>query len=335
MCAGLFPLMHLGRPWFFYWLLPYPNTMRLWPQFRSALVWDVFAVSTYFLVSLLFWYLGMIPDLATLRDRSTTKRWQVIYGVLALGWRNSARHWQRYESTYLLLGGLATPLVVSVHSVVSSDFAISNVPGWHETVFPPYFVAGAIFSGFAMVLLLCIPIRHIYRLTDFITVDHLEVMAKIVLATSFLTSYGYLSEQTLSWYGHEKAEHYVYLNRLIGFNQYAWLAWCVFFCNTIAPQVFWIPRLRRNQAVLAAVSLFVLLGMWLERYVIITTSLHRDYLPSSWGMFQPTIYDYLTFFGSIGLFLSAFLLFARLLPMLSMSELRGLLPDAHGHEGGR
>ena len=335
LCAGLFPLLHLGRPWFFYWLLPYPNTMRLWPQFRSALVWDVFAVSTYFLVSLMFWYLGMIPDLATLRDRSTTRRGQVLYGMLAMGWRNSAKHWHRYESAYLLLAGLATPLVVSVHSVVSSDFAVSNVPGWHETVFPPYFVAGAIFSGFAMVLLLCIPIRHIYRLKDFITLDHLEVMAKIVLVTSFLTSYGYLSEQTLSWYGHEKAEHYVYLNRLLAFDQYAVLAWCVFFCNTIAPQLFWIPRLRRNQTVLVVVSLLVLLGMWLERFVIIVTSLHRDYLPSSWGMFQPTIFDYLTFFGSIGLFLSAFLLFARLLPMLSMSELRGLLPGAHGPEEGR
>ncbi len=335
MCAGLFPLLHLGRPWFFYWLLPYPNTMRLWPQFRSALVWDVFAVSTYFTVSLMFWYMGMIPDLATLRDRAPTRRQQVAYGLLALGWRNSARHWHRYETTYLLLGGLATPLVVSVHSVVSSDFAMSNVPGWHETVFPPYFVAGAIFSGFAMVLLLCIPIRHIYQLQNFITIAHLEVMAKILLATSLLTSYGYLSEQTLSWYGHEKVEHYVYWNRLIGFDQYAPITWCIVFCNTLAPQILWVPRLRRNQAVLVVVSLLVLLGMWLERYMIITTSLHRDYLPSSWGMFQPTIYDFLTFFGSMGLFFVTFLLFARLLPMLSMAELRGLLPGAHGHEGGR
>jgi molybdopterin-containing oxidoreductase family membrane subunit len=335
MCAGLFPLLHLGRPWFFYWLLPYPNTMRLWPQFRSALVWDVFAVSTYFTVSLMFWYMGMIPDLATLRDRAPTRRQQIAYGLLALGWRNSARHWHRYESAYLLLGGLATPLVVSVHSVVSSDFAMSQVPGWHETVFPPYFVAGAIFSGFAMVLLLCIPIRHIYGLTNFITIAHLEVMAKIVLATSLLTSYGYLSEQTLSWYGHEKVEHYVYWNRLTGFGQYAGITWCIVFCNTLAPQILWVPRLRRSQTMLVIVSLLVLLGMWLERYMIITTSLHRDYLPSSWGMFQPTIYDLLTFFGSMGLFFVTFLLFTRLLPMLSMSELRGLLPGAHGHEGGR
>ena len=335
MCAGTFPLLHLGRPWFFYWLLPYPNTMRLWPQFRSALVWDVFAVSTYFTVSLIFWYMGMIPDLATLRDRATTRRAQVIYGILALGWRNSARHWHRYESAYLLLAGLATPLVVSVHSVVSSDFAVSVMPGWHETVFPPYFVAGAIFSGFAMVLLLCIPIRHIYGLKDFITVDHLEVMAKLVLATSLLTSYGYLSEQSLSWYGHETAERYVYWNRLSGFGQYATLAWCVFCCNTVVPQLFWIPALRRNQFTLFVVSLAILFGMWLERYVIITTTLHRDYLPSSWGLFRPTIFDYLTIFGSIGVFLAAFLLFARLLPMISMSEMRGLLPGSHGHEEGR
>lgn len=335
MCAGLFPLLHLGRPWYFYWLLPYPNTMRLWPQFRSALVWDVFAVSTYFTVSLIFWYMGMIPDLATLRDRAKTRRQQIAYGLLALGWRNSARHWHRYESAYLLLGGLATPLVVSVHSVVSSDFAMSNVPGWHETVFPPYFVAGAIFSGFAMVLLLCIPIRYIYQLKNYITIAHLEVMAKILLATSLLTSYGYLSEQTLSWFGHEKTEHYVYLNRLIGWGQYASITWCIVFCNTVAPQILWIPRLRRNQGVLVIVSTLVLIGMWLERYMIITTSLHRDYLPSSWGMFQPTIYDYLTFFGSMGLFLITFLLFARLLPMLSMAELRALLPGSHGHEEGR
>jgi molybdopterin-containing oxidoreductase family membrane subunit len=333
MCAGLFPLMHLGRPWFFYWLLPYPNTMQLWPQFRSALVWDVFAVSTYFSVSLLFWYMGMVPDLATLRDRSTTRRGQICYGFLALGWRNSARHWHRYEAAYLLLAALATPLVVSVHSVVSSDFAMSLAPGWHETVFPPYFVAGAIFSGFAMVLVLCIPLRHIYRLQDLITLDHLAVMAKIILVTSLLTSYGYLSEQFLSWYGQESMERAVYTNRLVG--EYAWLAWTVFTCNTIIPQLFWIPATRRSEICLLFVSLAVLLGMWLERYVIIITTLHHDYLPSAWGMFKPTIFDYLTFFGSIGLFLSAFLLFARLLPMISMAEMKTLLPGSHAHEEGR
>jgi Ni/Fe-hydrogenase subunit HybB-like protein len=335
MCAGMFPLLHLGRPWFFYWLMPYPNTMRLWPQFRSALVWDVFAVSTYFTVSLIFWYIGMIPDLATMRDRATKPLTRVIYGLLAMGWRNSARHWHRYESAYLLLGGLATPLVISVHSVVSSDFAISLEPGWHETVFPPYFVAGAIFSGFAMVLLLCIPLRHVYRLQDFITIDHLDVMAKILLATSFLTSYGYLSEQFLSWYGGDEIEHYVYLNRLIGWDQYAVFTWIVFFCNSLVPQVFWFRKVRRSEVSLVLVSVLILIGMWLERYVIILTTLHRDSLPSSWGMFSPTRWDLLTYFGSLGLFFSAFLLFTRCLPMISMSEMRGLLPGSHGHEGGR
>jgi molybdopterin-containing oxidoreductase family membrane subunit len=295
MCAGLFPLLHLGRPWFFYWLLPYPNTMQLWPQFRSALIWDVFAVSTYFLISLLFWYMGMIPDLATLRDRARTRFGQVAYRILAMGWRNSARHWQRYESAYLILGGLATPLVVSVHSVVSSDFAISNVPGWHETVFPPYFVAGAIFSGFAMVLVLAIILRRAYRLEAFITVNHLNVMGKVLLATSLLTSYGYFSEQFLAWYGGEEAEAYQYLNRLIGFRQLAVIAWIIFFCNVLAPQVLWSRRMRRSPAALFVVSVLVLIGMWFERFLIICNSLGRDYLPSAWGIFQPTIWDYLTF----------------------------------------
>ena len=335
MSAGLFPLLHLGRPWFFYWLVPYPNTMELWPQFRSALVWDVFAVSTYFTISLLFWYMGMIPDLATLRDRAPTRLGQVCYGFLAMGWRNSARHWQRYESAYLILGGLATPLVVSVHSVVSSDFAISNVPGWHETVFPPYFVAGAIFSGFAMVLVLAIPLRLVYHLEDFITINHLDVMGKILLATSWLTSYGYFSEQFMAWYGGEEAESYVYLNRLVGFGQYAVLTWTVFFCNTIVPQVLWIPAARRSQVTLFIVSLFVLVGMWFERYMIICTSLHRDYLPSSWGMFKPTIWDYLTFLGTIGLFFVLMLIFLRVLPVISISEMRALLPGTHAKEEGR
>jgi Ni/Fe-hydrogenase subunit HybB-like protein len=334
MCAGLFPLLHLGRPWFFYWLLPYPNTMSLWPQFRSALVWDVFAVSTYFTVSLLFWYMGMIPDLATLRDRAKGRFARVAYGLLAMGWRNSARHWQRFEMAYLLLAGLATPLVISVHSVVSSDFAISLMPAWHETVFPPYFVAGAIFSGFAMVIVLCVPIRHFYHLKDFITIDHLDVMAKLVLATSLLTSYGYLSEQFLSWYAGEHVEHYTYLNRLIGWGQYATVTWILFTCNTIVPQILWIRRLRRKESVLLIVSLLVLVGMWLERFMIISTSLHRDYLPSSWGMFMPTIWDIATLF-SLGVFLVAFLLFARFLPILSMSETRAMLPGAHGPEVGR
>jgi molybdopterin-containing oxidoreductase family membrane subunit len=335
MCAGLFPLLHLGRPWFFYWLLPYPATMRVWPQFRSALVWDVFAVSTYFTVSLIFWYLGMVPDLATLRDRAQQRIAQIIYGMLALGWRGSAKHWNRYEVGYLLLGGLATPLVVSVHSVVSSDFAISVLPGWHETVFPPYFVAGAIYSGFAMVLILAIPLRIFYHLEAFITDNHLNVMGKFLLAMAFLTSYGYMSEQFMAWYGGEDYEQYLYYNRLIGFGQYAAITWAIVFCNVIAPQVLWSKTLRRKQSVLLLVSIVVLIGMWLERFMIITTSLHRDFLPSSWGMFQPTVWDYATFFGSIGLFLVLFLLFIRLLPMISISEMRALLPGTHGHEEGR
>lgn len=335
MCAGLFPLIHLGRPWFFYWLFPYANDLALWPQFRSALVWDVFAVSSYFTVSLLFWYMGMVPDLGTLRDRSQTRSGRIIYGILAMGWRGSARHWHHFEQAYVLLAALATPLVISVHSIVASDFAITNVPGWHETVFPPYFVAGAIFSGFAMVLVLAIPLRMLYHLEDFITVKHLDVMGKILLATSWLTSYGYMSEQFMAWYGGEPTEAYVYLNRLVGFGQYATLAWMVFICNVIVPQILWSQWARRNQVVLLVVSLVVLVGMWLERYVIVITSLHRDYLPSSWGMFFPTIWDYLTFFGSIGIFLVMFLLFIRFLPMISISEMRSLLPGSHAQEEGR
>jgi len=335
MTAGIFPLLHLGRPWFFYWLLPYPDTMGLWPQFRSALVWDVFAVSTYFLVSLLFWYMGMIPDLATLRDRAPTRIRRIVYGMLALGWRNSARHWHRYEMTYLLLGGLATPLVVSVHSVVSSDFAISLVPGWHETVFPPYFVAGAIFSGFAMVLALCIPIRMACKLKDFITDDHLDVMGKLLLATSFLTSYGYLSEQFVTYYGGDVFDTHVYWYRLVDFDKYAFITWTLFTCNTIVPQVLWSKTMRRNQVVLLVVSLLVLVGMWLERYMIITSSLSEDFLPSSFGFFIPTIWDILTYAGSIGFFFVLFLLFVRFLPILSMSESKALLPAAHGPEVGR
>lgn len=335
MCAGLFPLLHLGRPWFFYWLLPYPDTMGLWPQFRSALVYDVFAVSTYFTVSLMFWYVGMIPDLATLRDRATNRAGQIIYGMLALGWRNSARHWHRYEMAYLLLGGLATPLVVSVHSVVSSDFAISLVPAWHETVFPPYFVAGAIFSGFAMVILLCIPLRHFLNLKDFITRDHMDVMGKLVLATSLLTSYGYLSEQFISGLAGDVYTQHVYWYRLVDFAKFATPVWILFFCNTIAPQILWLRRMRRSETALFIVSLLVLIGMWLERYMIITSSLSEDFLPSSWGFFRPTIWDFLTYFGSVGVFGVMFLLFVRFLPILSMSETKALLPDAHGPGVGR
>jgi molybdopterin-containing oxidoreductase family membrane subunit len=333
MCAALFPLLHMGRPWFFFWLFPYPNTMELWPQFRSPLVWDVFAVSTYFLVSLIFWYLGLIPDLATLRDRSPSRVGRVVYGMLAMGWRGSARHWSRYEMAYLLLAGLATPLVVSVHTVVSFDFAAAIVPGWHTTVFPPYFVAGAIYSGFAMVLVLCIPIRMIYGLEDFITRQHLEVMGKILLATGLCTSYGYFIEVLMAWYGNNPYEKYVQTNRLLG--PYGPVYWGVLFCNVIAVQVLWLKKMRGSQLALFLVALVVLVGMWLERYMIVITSLHRDYLPSSWGMYQATFWDWATFIGTIGLFLFLFFLFLRFLPMISIAEMRTLLPDTHAREEGR
>src|SRR5205814_2450178 len=278
-CAGLFPLLHLGRPWFFYWLLPYPNTMEMWPQWRSPLVWDVFAVLTYFTVSLLFWYIGLIPDLATLRDRSSRCLGRITYGILAMGWRGSARHWHRYEVAYLLLAGLATPLVVSVHTVVSFDFAVAIVPGWHSTIFPPYFVAGAIFSGFAMVLTLAIPIRAIYGLEGFITSRHLQNMAKVMLATGLIVAYGYTIEAFIAWYGGDKYEGFMIWNRMTG--PYAPVYWSLIFCNVVLPQVLWFKRVRTNVLILFILSIIVNVGMWLERFIIIVTSLHRDFLPSS------------------------------------------------------
>jgi molybdopterin-containing oxidoreductase family membrane subunit len=325
-CAGLFPLLHLGRPWFFYWLFPYPNTMGVWPQFRSALVWDVFAVSTYFTVSLLFWYIGLIPDLATLRDRSTSRIGRVIYGILAMGWRGSAYHWRRYEITYLIMAGLATPLVVSVHTVVSFDFAITQLPGWHSTIFPPYFVAGAIYSGFAMVLVLAIPLRLFYNLEDFITERHLRNSAKLLLATGLMVTYAYGLEAFMAWYSGNIYERYVPLNR--AFGPYAIVYWAAVSCNCLIPQVLWFRRVRGSSLWLFLVSLVVLLGMWLERYMIIVISLHRDFLPSSWGMYSGTVWDYATFFGTIGLFLTLLFLFIRFLPMISISEMRQLLPQA-------
>ena len=324
-CAGLFPLLHMGRPWFFYWMFPYPNTMKIWPQFRSPLVWDVFAVSTYFTVSLLFWYIGLIPDLATLRDRTRNRFGRIGYGVLAMGWRGSARHWKRYEMAYLLLAGLATPLVLSVHTVVSFDFAIANVPGWHSTIFPPYFVAGAIFSGFAMVLVLAIPLRRFYGLEDFITQRHLQNMAKIMLATGLIVGYGYFIEAFMAWYGGNKVEMYSQWNRAFGPYRYAY--WSLIACNVVIPQVLWSKRARSNPTLLFAVAFVVLIGMWLERYVIVITSLHRDFLPSSWGMYSPTVWDWATFIGSIGLFLCLLFLFLRFLPMISIAEMRSLLTE--------
>jgi Ni/Fe-hydrogenase subunit HybB-like protein len=329
-CAGLFPLLHMGRPWYFYWLLPYPNTMTLWPQFRSPLVWDVFAVSTYLTVSLLFWYVGLIPDMATLRDRSPRWLGRILYGFFAMGWRGSARHWHRYEVAYLLLAGLATPLVVSVHTVVSFDFAVAILPGWHSTIFPPYFVAGAIYSGFAMVLTLSIPIRAFYGLEDFITDRHLQNMAKILLATGLMVAYGYLMEAFMAWYSGDPNEQYVQLNRMFG--RYATAYWMLIACNVAIPQFLWIRPLRRNLVALFLIALVVNVGMWLERFVIVVTSLHRDYLPSSWGMYAPTAWDWATFIGTLGLFLSLLFLFLRFLPMISIFEMRTLLPQAEVRE---
>jgi Ni/Fe-hydrogenase subunit HybB-like protein len=324
-CAGLFPLLHLGRPWVFYWLLPYPDTMKLWPQFRSPLVWDVFAVSTYATVSFLFWFVGLIPDLATLRDRAKKRLAKVVYGILAMGWRGAATHWHRYEIAYLLLAGLATPLVVSVHTVVSFDFAVGIVPGWHSTIFPPYFVAGAIYSGFAMVLTLAIPLRKFYGLGDFITMRHLENMAKVMLATGLIVAYGYGTEFFMSWYSANHFDRYMTYNRMFG--PYWPAFWALILCNIAIPQSLWIRAIRTNPLRLWIVSIVVNIGMWLERYVIVVTSLHRDFLPSSWGIYHGTIWDWATLIGSIGLFLALFFLFIRFLPMISIAEMRALVAE--------
>lgn len=332
-CAGLFPILHLGRPHLFYWLIPYPNTMALWPQFRSPLLWDVFAVTTYATVSALFWYVGLIPDLATLRDRSLGLK-RKVYGILALGWRGAARHWERYETAYLLLAGLATPLVVSVHTVVSFDFAVSVIPGWHVTIFPPYFVAGAIFSGFAMVLTLAIPIRAIYRLHDFITIRHIDNMAKVVLATGLIVAYGYASEVFFAWYSGNPYEWFMVTNRKTG--PYAPAYFALILCNVLVPQLLWLRRVRRNVIAMFLIAIVVNIGMWLERFVIVVTSLHRDFLPSSWGMYYPTFWDWALYIGSIGLFFLLLLLFIRFLPMISIFEMRTLVPSARpgGGQGG-
>ncbi len=324
--AGLFPLFHMGRPWFFYWLLPYPNTMRVWPQFRSPLVWDVFAVSTYGTVSLLFWYVGMIPDLATLRDRARNRFVQIIYGIMAMGWRGSAYHWKRYEMTYLILAALATPLVLSVHTVVSFDFAVAILPGWHSTVFPPYFVAGAIYSGFAMVLVLAIPLRAFYGLQDFITMRHLQNSAKVMLATGLIVAYGYGIEAFMGWYSGSIYEKFSQVNRMFG--PYAVYYWLLIATNVVIPQVLWLKAVRNNPPWLFLVSLIILVGMWLERYVIVVTSLHRDYLPSSWGNYSPTVWDWTMYLGTIGFFLALMFLFVRLLPMISIAEMQTLLAQS-------
>jgi molybdopterin-containing oxidoreductase family membrane subunit len=329
-CAGLYPLLHLGRPWVFYWLFPYPSTMGVWPQFRSPLVWDVFAVSTYATISFLFWFVGLIPDLATLRDRTQNRAAKIVYGMLAMGWRGSARHWHNYDSAYLMLAGLATPLVVSVHSVVSFDFASGVLPGWHSTVFPPYFVAGAIYSGFAMVLTLAIPLRALFGLQDFITARHLQNMAKVMLATGLIVAYGYLIEFFLAWYGDDPYEVYMVANRALG--PYAFQFWALIACNILAPQFLWIKKVRSSPVILFVIAIIVNIGMWLERFVIIVTSLHRDFLPSSWGMYHGTIWDVATFVGTLGLFAALMFLFIRFLPMISIFEMRTMLPEAKVEE---
>lgn len=324
-CAGMFPLLHLGRPWVFYWLLPYPDTMGLWPQWRSPLVWDVFAVSTYATVSLIFWYVGLIPDLAAMRDTAGRLWVKRLYGIFSLGWRGSARHWQRYTMAYLLLAGLATPLVVSVHSVVSLDFTAAIVPGWHSTIFPPYFVAGAIFSGFAMVLTLTIPIRKLWHLEDLITIRHLDLMAQVMLATGLIVAYSYLMEFFFDWYSSNDYEWFVLVNRMKG--PYGWAFWMLILCNVVLPQLLWLRWFRINQVALFLMSLVVNLGMWIERFVIVVTSLHRDFLPSSWGMYYPTRWDWATLAGTIGFFLFCMFLFVRLLPAISMHEVRELIHE--------
>jgi len=329
MCAGIFPLIHVGRVWLAWWLLPLPNANSIWPQFRSPLLWDVFAVSTYFTVSLLFWYMGLIPDLATMRDRAKTKIRKILYGLGALGWIGSNRHWSNYEKAYLLLAGLSTPLVLSVHSIVSFDFAVSQVPGWHTTIFPPYFVAGAIFSGFGMVLSLLVPLRTLCRLEDVITTRHVELMCKVVLATGSMVGYAYGMEFFIAWYSGNPYELYAFKNR--AFGPYYWAYWTMVTCNVISPQFFWFKKIRRNMVLVFILSIFVNIGMWFERFVIIVTSLHRDYMPANWAYFRPTWVDIWTFVGTFGLFMTLFMLFMRFLPMIAIAEVKGVTPHADPH----
>ena len=326
-CAGMFPLLHTGRPWLAYWLFPYPNTMNIWPNFRSPLMWDVFAVSTYGTVSLLFWYVGLIPDLASLRDRAKNFFVRVLFGILSMGWRGSARHWHRYETAYLLLAGLSTPLVLSVHTVVSFDFSIGIVPGWHTTIFPPYFVAGAIYDGFAMVLTLMIPLRRYFHLEDFITKRHLRNCAKVMLATGLIVAYGYAMEAFIGYYSGNKFETFMVHNRQLS-GPYMWAYWMLILCNILTPQLLWSARLRDNTLALFIISMFINFGMWLERFVIIVTSLNRDFLPSSWGNYSPRIWEFTMFFGTVGLFLTCIYLFVRLLPVISIFEMRTVVPQA-------
>src|SRR5215212_3185166 len=332
VCAGMFPILLLGRPLFFYWLIPYPTTMGVWPQFRSPLVWDFFAVSTYLTVSLLFWYQGLIPDLASLRDRAERRWTRMVFGILALGWRGDSRHWQRSEQTYYLLAALATPLVVSVHSVVSFDFAVAQVPGWHSTIFPPYFVAGALYSGFAMVLTIAIPLRTAYGLQDLVTERHIDVLAKIMLASGMVVAYSYVIELFMGWYSANQYEQYVLLNRIFG--PYGPLYWIYMSCNVLSIQLVWFRAVRRRHILLWVIAILVNVGMWTERFVIVVESLHRDFLPSSWGMYAPTFWDWSTLIGTLGLFAFLLFLFIRALPMISTHEMRKLLLEQQKKEAG-
>lgn len=324
ICAGLFPIIHMGRPWLFFWIAPYPNFRGpLWVNFRSPLLWDFFAISTYFTISLVFWYIGLIPDLATLRDRAKTKIRKTIYRVTSLGWNGSVRTWNRYETVYILLAALATPLVLSVHSIVSMDFATSVIPGWHTTIFPPYFVAGAVFSGFAMVLTLMIIARKVLNYQEYITVDHIEKMCKVILATGGIVGLAYATEAFMAWYSVNEFERFVFINRALG--PFAWAYWIMVSCNVIIPQLLWFKKIRRSIVFVFIMSIVINIGMWFERFVIIVTSLHRDFLPSSWAMYKPSIIEIATLLGSFGLFFSAFLLFARFVPFIAIGEVKGIL----------
>lgn len=328
ICALTFPLLHTGRPWLAaFWLLPYPNQRELWVNFRSPLLWDVFAVSTYFTISAVFWYVGLIPDLASVRDRAKNGIRKVAYTLLSMGWHGSTKQWNNYEMAYMILAGLSTPLVLSVHTIVSFDFAVSQIPGWHTTIFPPYFVAGAIFSGFAMVVTLLVMMREMFGFKNYITMDHLEKMNKIIMATGLMVGYAYACEFFIAWYSGSSFEGYVFLNR--AFGPYWWAYWIMTSCNVFIPQVFWFRKMRRSIPVMFVVSLYVNIGMWFERYVIVVTSLHRDFLPSSWAMYFPTWYDWAWTAGSFGLFFFLFLLFVRFLPTIAMSEVKGVMQSDH------
>jgi len=330
ICAGIYPALHVGRVWFDWWLLPIPTANSIWPQFRSPLMWDVFALVTYFTVSVLFWYVGLIPDLAVLRDRARTRLRKIVYGLFALGWTGSHRHWSNYEKAYLILAGLATPLVLSVHSIVSLDFAATQLPGWHSTIFPPYFVAGAIFSGFGMVLTLLIPLRSLCQLEDVITRRHIDVICKVTLATGCIVAYAYGTEFFIAWYSGNPNERFAFLNRATG--PYAWAFWTMIACNVALPQLFWLKKVRQNLILVFMLSIVVNVGMWFERFVIIVGSLHRDFLPANWSYYRPTWVDAGTYLGTFGLFFTCFLLFIRFLPMIAISEVKGVTHHADPYQ---